>query len=256
MTVVVGEAHPMNLLSVFPTDYYARREAPQRCADRDAWLLRQITPPGTRLAQIIAGRSAKIFAYPQAVVPVELRPRLPTATATPVADLFVRLVGERLALCDRLGELVLLPALTGGDETDPLTAFCLPAVRTTVFGTGPRLPRITVDGVVVQRRRWECRLPVLPSRLTGAERYGAVIRWWAGQGMPRRVFVKVATEPKPVYIDAASPVLVDCLMSLGAGEELTVTEMLPDVSQCWLPGPEGNHTCEFRVLAACRPPDG
>jgi hypothetical protein len=256
VTMVVGEAHPMNLLSVFPTDYYARRQASQRCADRDAWLLRQITPPGARLAQIIPGRSAKIFAYPQAVVPVELRPRLPTANATPVADLFVRLVGERLALCDRLGELVLLPALTGGDETDPLTAFCLPAVRTTVFGTGPRLPRITVDGVVVQRRRWESRLPVLPSRLTGAERYGAVIRWWAEQGMPRRVFVRAATEPKPVYIDATSPVLVDCLMSLGAGEALTVTEMLPDVSQCWLAGPDGNRTCEFRLLAACRPPGG
>lgn len=256
VTAVIGEAHPMNLLSVFPTDYYARRQAPQRSADRDAWLLRQITPPGARLAQIIAGRSAKIFAYPQAVVPVELRPRLPTATATPVADLFVRLAGGRLALRDRLGELVLLPALTGGDETDPLTAFCLPAVRTTVFGTGPRLPRITVDGVVMQRRRWESRLPVFPSRLTNPERYGAVVRWWAEQGMPRRVFVKAATEPKPVYIDAASPVLADCLMSLGAGEALTVTEMLPDVGQCWLAGPDGHHTCEFRLLAACRPPGG
>ncbi|HXL96406.1 MAG TPA: hypothetical protein VN969_46450 [Streptosporangiaceae bacterium] len=249
--VVIGEAHPMNLLSVFPTDYYARREMPQRCADRDAWLLGQITPPGTRLAQIVGGRSAKIFAYPQAVVPVELRPRLPTAAATPVADLVVRRAGERLALCDGLGELVLLPALTGGDETDPLTVFSLPAVGTTVFGTGPRLPRITVGGVVVQRRRWEVRLPDLPSRLTRAERYGAVIRWWAEQGMPRRVFVRAGAEPKPVYIDAASPVLAGCLMSLGTGQALTVTEMLPDVSQCWLAGPEGHHTCEFRFLAAC-----
>lgn len=252
LTIVLGEAHPVNLLSVFPTDYYARRDTPERAAERDAWLAERLTRGGIRLARLVAGRETKIFAYPQAAVEVELRPHLPGVTATAVADLTVRPLGDRLGLFDSRGELMLLPALTGGDETDPLTAFSVPAVATTVFGTGDALPRITVGGVVLQRQRWRLTLPETPPRTPGPERYAAMIRWWAERGLPRRVFVKSGAEPKPVYVDFASPLSVDCLAGLRASADgpLTVTEMLPDTAQCWLRGTQGSHTCEFRMLLA------
>jgi hypothetical protein len=248
--IVVGEAHPVNLLSVFPTDYYARRDTPGRSAERDTWLADHLNRAGVRLAQIVAGRETKIFGYPQGAVPIELRPHYPTTIATAAGDLRVRLLDGRLGLFDRLGELIVLPALTGGDETDPLTAFSLPAVGTTVFGTGDTLPRITVDGVVLQRRRWRVTLPETPPRMPGLERYATLVRWWAEQGLPRRVFVKASAEPKPVYVDFASPLSVDCLVSLRTDGPLTATEMLPEGDQSWLRGTAGAYTCEFRLLLA------
>ncbi|HEY0697496.1 MAG TPA: lantibiotic dehydratase, partial [Micromonospora sp.] len=82
-----------------------------------------------------------------------------------------------------------------------------------------------------------------------AERYLAVRRWRAALGLPERVFVRVATELKPTYVDLTSPLYVNRLCLLlraaqragGDGVPVTVSELLPELPQAWLPDGQGRH---------------
>ena len=63
-------------------------------------------------------------------------------------------------------------------------------------------------------------------------------------------------ERRPFYLDLESPVLVEILAKAirRAAEEIpgasiSVSEMLPDHDQLWLPDAQGNHyTCELRLV--------
>ncbi len=76
--------------------------------------------------------------------------------------------------------------------------------------------------------------------------------------MPRFVFVKVASEQKPCFIDFDSPIYVDIFAKLirrdmardAQDVSITVSEMLPEPDQTWLPDAEGNqYTSELRFVA-------
>ena len=75
--------------------------------------------------------------------------------------------------------------------------------------------------------------------------------------MPRQVFVLAPPEEKPIYIDFASPVLVDLLarllrnsaQSVPVAGPVRITEMLPVPDDAWLPDAEGNrYTSELRLV--------
>ncbi|TDP95215.1 lantibiotic dehydratase [Labedaea rhizosphaerae] len=160
--------------------------------------------------------------------------RLMPVTALTVSDVDGELVaaapdGRTWPLIELFGELVAMHAVD---------AFKLVAAA-------PHTPRITIDRLVVSRETWRCTVAEsgLAEAREYADRFLAARRWRARLGLPERVFVKIATETKPVYVDFTAPRYVSsfCAMVRAAGPDvlLTVTEMLPTPDQAWVPDAEG-----------------
>jgi surfactin synthase thioesterase subunit len=105
-------------------------------------------------------------------------------------------------------------------------------------------PRMTVDKMVVLRETW--RTTLAGTGLAGASgepaRYLAARAMRRTLGLPERVFVKLGTETKPVYVDLTSPVHVSSLCSMvrravdqrGPEVPVTFTELLPGPQDAWL----------------------
>ncbi len=137
---------------------------------------------------------------------------------------------------------------------------------TTEFGIlppAPRTPRITVDRLVIQRETWRPRVGELnlPHPRDEAGEYLAIRRWLLDNEVPTRWFTITPDEPKPVFVDATSPVLVQLFGRLvrsterahGPHATITLTEMLPDATGCWLRDADGHrYTSELRMVAVDR----
>ena len=146
----------------------------------------------------------------------------------------------------------------------PLTAiFAQPLSEVAVemfkqAGTGPHTPRVMIDNMVVSRETW--RPALAASGLIGAtsegERFLAARRWRQAAGLPERVFVSVASEVKPMFVDLTSPPYVASLLHMlnaarvAGGDEvrLSVTEMLPAPRYAWVPDAQGRrYLSELRL---------
>jgi hypothetical protein len=121
-----------------------------------------------------------------------------------------------------------------------------------MFGPVAHVPRVTVDGFVLARERWrfasaDLRFAQLAS---GLDRFAGARRWAAEHQIPRFTFVKVSSEPKPVYLDLDSPTFVEIFCKLvRSAETVTVSEMLPAFDQLWLLDAEGAAYCsELRLV--------
>jgi hypothetical protein len=126
-------------------------------------------------------------------------------------------------------------------------------------------PRVTIDRLVVTRESWtfsagELEFAHLKEE---ADRFLGLQRWAREHGIPRLVFVKASAEPKPFYVDFASPILVNfftktvgqTLREESGEHAITVTEMIPTPEQLWLPDAEGQlYTAELRMVAIDAPP--
>jgi Lantibiotic dehydratase, N terminus len=120
-------------------------------------------------------------------------------------------------------------------------------------------PRISIDKLVICREAWRFMSSELPFVFgeSEADRFTGIRRWAHITRMPRFVFVKTPTEKKPFYVDFESIIALDLFAKAirrAASDmpeaPITVTEMLPDPSQTWLPDREGKrYTCELRVVA-------
>ena len=127
-----------------------------------------------------------------------------------------------------------------------------------ILGGRPHSPRVTLDGLVVSRETWRTTVAATGlAEVTGdGDRYLAARRWRARFGLPERMFVRVGTEIKPVYVDLRGPLYVRALCSLlraaaaeGGGEvRVVVTEMLPTPEQAWVMDGDGNrYFSELRI---------
>ncbi|MFD0537115.1 hypothetical protein ACFQY7_28620 [Actinomadura luteofluorescens] len=116
---------------------------------------------------------------------------------------------------------------------------------------GPHHPRLTLDGLVVARETWRTTVGgtgIAPAH--GPREYLAARRLRRALGMPERVFAKVGTEVKPVYVDFTGPRYVSSFATLlraarqTSGDDVPVvfTELLPDLDESWLPGADGRAT--------------
>lgn len=123
-----------------------------------------------------------------------------------------------------------------------------------VLSDRPHTPRVTVDRLVLARETW--RTTASATGLVGptdpVDRYLAVRRWRAALGLPERVFVRVATELKPTYVDLTSPLYATrlCRLVRAAGGEVpvVVTEALPGPEQSWLTDAHGRrYVSELRL---------
>jgi hypothetical protein len=128
----------------------------------------------------------------------------------------------------------------------PIAWFCSELFKLTT----PRRhnPRITIDRLVVSRETWRCN--VAEAWLTGSgglPEYLAARRLRRTLGLPDKVFAKIGTEVKPVYLDLTSPRYVSAFATMlraarekaGDHTEVVMTELLPGPDQAWLPGPGG-----------------
>jgi len=110
-------------------------------------------------------------------------------------------------------------------------------------------PRITVDRMVVARETWRTTVGEtgLAEARSEQQQYLAVRRWRAALGLPDRIFVSIATETKPFFVDLTSPTYATGLctnlraagMSTGDDVRVAITEMLPEPSQAWVPDAQG-----------------
>ncbi len=124
-------------------------------------------------------------------------------------------------------------------------------------------PRITVDRMVLARETW--RTTVGATGLADAkgeqQQYLAARRWRESLGLPDRVFVSVATETKPSFVDLSSPALVSAFCAIlrgartaaGADVRVTVTEMLPTPEQTWVPDANGETYFSELRMHICDP---
>lgn len=137
--------------------------------------------------------------------------------------------------------------LASGDGT-MFSPWGPPAARHPTFRLpgASRMPRIVVGRCVLQRATWwfdgaEC---AELGRGAPVQRYRKLLDLATRAGLPRWVFVRVPSEPKPVHLDLANPLLADAVVRLlsrsTAEGEVRVSEMLPQ------PVP-GGRMQEFRM---------
>ncbi|GAA4727258.1 lantibiotic dehydratase [Phytohabitans rumicis] len=121
----------------------------------------------------------------------------------------------------------------------------------------PHTPRITVDRLVLSRETWRPELTSIPAGRghDEAAAFVAIRRWARRLGLPRHVFWRIPGEPKPLYLDLDSPILVGLFATTvrrpgGAAVRATISEMLPAPDQLWLRDAEGRrYTSELRLAA-------
>jgi hypothetical protein len=182
---------------------------------------------------------------------------LPRQRALAVADLFIKEIDGEVRVCTRDGQMQFDIVEIFGHALSGVVVNHLK-----IFGTEAHTPRVSIDRLVIARESW--RFP--PAEATfafekdGAARFLAGRRWAAAREIPLRVFVKVPVEPKPLYVDFDSPVLVGLFskavrrcVEANVESRITVTEMLPTIDQTWLLDGEGQrYTCELRMVVVDR----
>jgi hypothetical protein len=121
----------------------------------------------------------------------------------------------------------------------------------TVVPPATHTPRVYLDGLIVSREQWRFGADSLPLHRADDpfDEFVRVRLWMRDTGLPRHVFVKTPLEPKPVFIDFDSPVLVGELLRLArqAGH-VSLSEVLPALDELWLHDAAGNrYTSELRL---------
>jgi hypothetical protein len=245
--LVVGEVHPPALLHTFPAAAFnaAARGRIARLLDGD-----------DRLAELLPARKTKLFPYPLPGPQIELRPLRPTCDATPVAAVDVVRTEHGLELQADSRPIQLRPPLEPGDGIDVLLPFSQPALTTLQVDLGEQTPRIEVDQVIVQRRRWRVRPELPPERAGDFERFLAYRTLARDLELPDQVFAHSPGEPKPVAVDFGAQFSVEILDGLlRQNQELVLTEALPSLEDAWLKLGDGRHTSELRILFIDPAPD-
>lgn len=139
-----------------------------------------------------------------------------------------------------------------GVDVGGLAHCALPALELPRLRLGEHTPRLVVDGVVLQRRRWDppvAAVPALPARGATGRHWRSLHSWRTERGMPRRVFFLTDAEPKPMWLDFDSALSVANLShALRKARTVTFTEMLPLPESLWLRTPQGPLVSEIRTL--------
>lgn len=111
--------------------------------------------------------------------------------------------------------------------------------------------RITCGRVLIKRRTWEIDGGFPVGSDNPFEKAGDYLAWrgWARAiGLPRYVFMKCASEPKPVFVDFRNPFAIDLLARWARkGELLAFSEMRPAGDELWFADERGRYCSEFRT---------
>jgi polysaccharide pyruvyl transferase WcaK-like protein len=123
----------------------------------------------------------------------------------------------------------------------------------------PYAPRISVGDLIMQRQSWRMPSGELAFAFVKSEdeRFLRARDFARARSLPRQLFVRVAGEVKPIYVDFQSPLSVDlfCRFVRRAHEAeanglVRMSEMLPTLEQAWLKDCNGDrYTSELRIVA-------
>lgn len=109
--------------------------------------------------------------------------------------------------------------------------------------------RIIFNRTVYKRQTWQFNSDAWPN--TGNDEYSAFILWQLWQKkheLPRWVFIKCDSEPKPLFIDFENPLSLDVLATaLKKSHLISVSEMLPTPDDLWMNDSRGSVCCEVRT---------
>jgi hypothetical protein len=170
----------------------------------------------------------------------------------PISSMTVRAVGDVLVAIAADGRR--WPLLEVFDR--PLAEVAVEAFKLT--GTRDHTPRLTVDRLVVAREGWHITLRDCPlDQVLGESEQFLLARAWRRQlSLPERVFAKIGSETKPVFVDFTSPLYVTSFSAMlraarmAGGDDipLSISEMLPDTDSAWVPDAVGNrYVSELRL---------
>ncbi len=150
------------------------------------------------------------------------------------------------------------------DITEALAHFLTYGIvsRCNILGAADHWPRVWLDNLIAHRESWvfEGRDMDFVHAATPAARFAGARDWWRRHGLPQRVFFRVATELKPIYVDFSSLIYVELMTkairaTLLKGEDTKVkmAEMSPDLHETWLPDADGQrYTSELRIILTDR----
>lgn len=120
-----------------------------------------------------------------------------------------------------------------------------------------RWPRVAAGRLVLFREHWVFRTgewPEPPARGDDLVAFARLVGAWRERWrLPRHLFVHSSKEPKPRYVDLASPVFLDLLRRdlLGLSRQpeaaLHVTEMFPGPDDLFIHDEDGAYATEFLV---------
>jgi hypothetical protein len=117
---------------------------------------------------------------------------------------------------------------------------------------GDHTPRIEIDGVVYQRERWTLSVPeILPPPAVRGDAaalllHACEVRLRAQ--LPERVFARMPSERKPLYVDFANMFSLELFFHLIRNDAtVTVSEVFPSPETWWLRGMRGTSSCEWRM---------
>jgi hypothetical protein len=124
-----------------------------------------------------------------------------------------------------------------------------------LFPPLPHRPRILLDRLVLAREEWRIPASEAGAALAHdpAERIQGFRALAARLGLPRWLFVRVEEETKPLFLDLASPPLLELAARAMRNTRgpISFTEMLPSPEELWLADREGRrYTSELRLLVA------
>jgi len=251
--LVLGESHQVIYVWGSQLYFYPRRSDAEEEMQSHIGHMAQYTG----LATILNERQHKGLlyeAFPGTFIEVAAIPSQHAQARIPLVELDVVLEDDQLLLRHRdTGQLLRL--YTAGDEQLHLWALAVPRVMPIPVRLGTHTPRIEINGAVYQRERWQ--LPTSEWRgglatLTSAGLFVRAQKIITRHHIPRYVFVHVASEPKPYYIDFANVFCLELLRQLLlVNEYVTFTEMHPGPEQLWLTEDNQHFCCEFR-MTACR----
>lgn len=257
--VVLGELHiAMNTLQI--TAFLAQHPTPEDILQAVA-----LDVPAPRVLPILSKDLFPIYRLrPSLVTPKDFYLVYTPDVCAPIATPATVLTLSSLVVEERDGRLV-------ARTRDDLYCFELIEVFAEflsrliygsfkMFPPSKHMPRITIDQMVVSREAWYFAPQdlVFANEKTPLERFIATRRWAQRNEMPRFIFVKVATEPKPCFIDFDSPMYVEVFLKMVRQDmrkdpamlSLAITEMLPTPDRLWLQDRDGEHyTSELRFVA-------
>ncbi len=180
---------------------------------------------------------------------------VPRSKALPIGSLVIEEIDGQLSIRTRDHSLRfdILDAFA-----DVLSALTVNSLK--LLPPAEHTPRVSFDRLIVCRETWR----FTPAEIEFAfikddrERFLAARRWMRNHSLPRFVFTKTPIEIKPTYLDFDSPILVEMFSKIvrqsaeanGGAALISMSEMIPNHEQIWLPDGVGNrYTSEFRIVA-------
>lgn len=143
--------------------------------------------------------------------------------------------------------ILALPDLVPGTGTEAPKTTTTPQIATQIHS------RLGRSGFTIYRRHWRLDTDRLLAIRDDENTQRKFATWRAAlksANVPRHTFVRSSSEPKPVFLDFDSPLLMEAVLgTVQPGDRIMMNEMLPGPDALWLSNASAaERTSEFRFL--------